>query len=94
MTTLFLILAFISVFVLGSGLTFLAVASYIVTASDDGELGIASWDKKEKRWKVFGSYMAISGKLSNLLKHDPDKVHYVDTSTKKSKYKVKVGVKR
>lgn len=107
MTTLLLILAFIVALVLGSGLTFLAVASYIVTASNDGELAIASWDNKEKRWKVFGNYLSIAGKITNLIKFDSEKVTYIDTTPKKKKpkgwsldgvksknYKGKYGVKR
>ena len=94
MTTLLLILAFIAVFVLGGIAAFWLLAIYIVEASNKGELGIAFWKEKEGHWKVIGSYLAIAGKLTILLRHNPEKVKYVDTATKKSKYKVKVGAKR
>lgn len=90
-------------FALGGAFTYVAIAAGIYAAAKDGEFAGAFYSKKRNRWEVIGNYLAISGKLANLLKliDAHEHVHYVDLDSKpKSKspaskrFKVKLGIKR
>lgn len=91
-------------FVLGGGLTFLAIAAGIHECAKDGVLAAAFYSEKRGRWEVLGSYLTVAGKISKILRSNEavEKLHYVelDFTPKKNKeslskrFKVKLGIKR
>lgn len=100
-TTILLCIIF---FVLGGGLTFLAIAAGIHECAKGGILAAAFYSEKRGRWEVLGSYLTVAGKISKILRSNEavEKLHYVELepTPKKSKeslskrFKVKLGIKR